>query len=576
MMVAVWTVGLLALWSLAIRRTSAPAAAGFAVIGLLGVELVILLVSPHLGVPLPWLEAAVWAAVVLVAIVTAARAGVTAPSRRALALTLAAASGGLLVIATAVLAQVLPGALHIAWAMNSDSVNVIVFSREILEAGGIVPSGTGSPTPLPFGMVASAMAPGRNDVSDAGLAGHDVAALAGLWVFMLAVCCLLAGAIVARSATRLRTPVAAIVTVIASLLGTTWFVLGVQFQYGFVTTSFALALLLSVWLVYLDSPRHPVASLAALIVAAAALLAVWSPLVVVVAPLGVLIAVRSRREILRAGWRRMLAPIAAIALAVGYLAAVSIPQYLAASAFLAADGGFPTIGPATIVSAVGLVGVLAALSARFAGERRVLSGVLAMVIGFALGLGFLLAQRVGFETTWGYYPAKFGWTVSIVFLVIALGAAASLLEHLAARRTEIIASVFGTVLLAGLVWSPGEPQDPISQLPLVEIVGGNAFGLTNEQADTVLSLSGRENGQDVLWRTPYDSWGNRWLLQLDVDEFHTNPVKAYAYLPSLSAGDVCAVIDLLGTDVTVHTDDPNAEADLDAVCPGAATVVMGR
>lgn len=577
MMVAVWSVGLAALWLLARRRVPASAALGYAAIGFLGIELLVLLVNPLLGLALPWLELSVWAVVVAATVVIRVRdarggTGMPRPTGRSIALGVAAASGATLVVATTALAQVVPGALRIAWAMNSDAVNVVAFARELLAAGGIDPSASGSPTPLPFAMLASAAAPGRDGVADAALAGHDIAALAALWVLLLALGCLLAGAIAARSVAAARTPIAVGATAVASLLGTSWYVLGVQFQFGFLNIAFAIAVLLAAWLVYLDAEERPALALAALILAAAVLLSVWSPLVIVVIPLGVVVAVRRRRTILASGWRG-LAPIAAsLALAIVYVVGISVPQYLAISSFLAADGGFPAIGPSVIIASIGVGGLSAALAARFRGQRHALIGVLAAILGLAVGLGFLLAQRGDAEVTWGYYPAKFAWAVSILLLVIAIGAVATMLDGVR-RRADAIAIGFGLVLLSGLVWAPTEPQGPISQVPLVEILKGDAFGLTNAQSDAVLPLTGRENGRHVFWQTPYDAWANRWLLQLDVDEFNTNPVKAYAYVPALTATDVCDVVELFGTGVTVHTSNPDAASALDGTCPGADLTV---
>lgn len=568
MMVAVWSVALVALWSLFFRRVPPAVAFAYAVIVFLGVELVVLLVNPLVGLGLPWLEVVVWAVVTVLAVVAWVRGPRPVVTRRGVALGVAAASGGILVVGATALAQVIPGALRLAWAMNSDAVNVVAFSRELLAAGGIDPSASDTPTPLPFAMLASAASPGRGGVADAALAGHDIAALAALWVLMAAVCCVLAGAVVARSVERVRTPLAVAATAVGSLLGTTWFVLGVQFQFGFVTTAFAVALLLAGWLVYLDGARRPALALTALVVAVAALLGVWSPLVVVLVPLGVVVVVRHWRTIIRSGWRGLVPLGGAVVVVLVYLLGISLPLYLAASSFLAADGGFPAIGPSTIVAAVGAAGLAVALAARFRGERDALVGFIALSIGFGVGLAFLLAQRLGTEVMWGYYPAKFAWTVAILAIVIAVGAASSLLEGASGRRrTDVVAMGFGLVLLAGLVWSPSEPQDPVAQLPLVGILQGNAFDLTHEQADAVLEFSGRENGQDVLWRTPFDTWGNRWLLQLDVDDFNTNPVRSYAYLTSLNAGDVCSIAELLGDDVIVHTSDPAAADELAATCP---------
>jgi hypothetical protein len=119
------------------------------------------------------------------------------------------------------------------------------------------------------------------------------------------------------------------------------------------------------------------------------------------------------------------------------------------------------------------------------------------------------------------------------------------------------------VVLASVFWGPVRP---LAQLPLAEILTGTFVG-SNGTADRLFELSGRENGQDVLWRTAAgDYWSNFWLLQVDVDDSRTNPVRTYAHVGLLAPDQMCAVIELLGSDVIIHTDDPAAEADLDELC----------
>lgn len=576
MTVAVWTLGLLALGTLFARRTSGPVAAGYAVIAFLGIELLVLLVNPLLRVPLPWTEAAVWTIAVVFAIVHAVRAPRSRPTLRTVLTAVAAASGAAILVASLALAQVLPGALRIEWAMNSDAVNVVVFSRELLEAGGISPQASETPTPLPYAMVASAAAPGRATVADASLAAHDITALAAVWVFMLAVCAVLAGAVVAAGAHRARTAVAVILTAAGSILTLSWYVLGVQFQFGFVTVAFSIALLLASWLVYLDGRRRPVLALTALIVATAATFAVWSPLVVCIVPLGIVLLVRSWHAVVATGWRGLLAPAGATAFVLVYLGGFGLPVFLRASPFLSADGGFPPIGPGTILAVLGLTGATTALAARLGRGSDALTGILALGGGFTAGLAFLLAQRFGFDVIWGYYPAKFSWTVSIVLIVIALGAVGALLENATlARPVEIIATVSGGMLIAGLMWAPTEPQDPLGQMPLVGILRGDALGLVSGQADAVLPHTGQASGTTVFWGTPYDRWANLWLLQLHPrtdDDGLT--LRALAYAPGWSTEDLCTVARLVDGPVTVFSANPEAADLVREACPDERVEVV--
>lgn len=579
MMVAVWSLGLLALVTLFARGRSLAAALGYAVIAFLGTELVVLLVNPLIGVPLPWAECVIWAAVIVLGIVVAARSPRPTVSRRGLILSAAAASGSVILAACLALAQVLPGAIRIEWAMNSDAVNVVAFARQMLDAGGIDPSRSDSPTPLPYAMIASAATPGRAGLPDDAISAHDVVALATTWAFLLTIVALLAGAIAARGARRIPLAAGVLTTVVASVLTLSWFVLGVQLQFGFVTVAFSLALLLAGWLVYVESEAEPPLALAALVVAVAATFAVWSPLVVALVPLGVVIVVRQWGAILRSGWRG-LAPVgAAIAIVLGYLAGVGVPVFLRASAFLSADGGFPPIGPGFIIAVSGMTVLVACLSARLRGERAAAIGAIALVAGSLAGLGFLVAQRLEFETIWGYYPAKFAWTIGITLLVITMGMAATLLEGIRLRRPlDAIAAGAGVTLLAGLLWSPAEPQDPIGQLPLVGILGGQAVGVTPGRADEVLPLAGPESNSSVFWGTPYDRWANLWLLQLNVDRLDENPtLRGFAYAWTLGPADICAIADEVPPPLTVHTDDTAAaEAALAEACPDTPLVVTQR
>lgn len=576
-MVAVWTLGLLALATLFLRRVPPPSAVGYALLTFLAVELAVLLVNPFVGLPLPWLECIVWVAVVATAVVVGVRGPRPVLTRRRIVLGATIAAGAAVLAGVLTLARLLPNGLGLAWAMNGDSANVVVFARGLLAAGGIDASATDTPTPLPFAMIASAMSVGRDNVADAARAAHDIGSLADVWVLLLVVCGVLASAIVVHSGRRTRTPVVVGVLAVTWAAFASWWVLGVQLQFGFVTVAFSVAVLLAAWLVALDSEHRPLLGLIALVLATASILATWSPLAICIVPLGIVIVVRAWRTIIASGLRGLALLGAAVALVLVYLGLAGVPLFLRAAGFLGADGGFPPIGPGAILAITGIAGLASALSARFRGERTALPMFVAMTGGFVVGLGFLLVQRLSLEPIWGYYPAKFAWTVSIALIAIALGATVTLLDALGSRPLiEAVGAACGVALVAGLLWSPTEPQDPLGQQPLIGILRADAFGLGPGQADEVLALTGRENGQELFWRTGFDRWANLWLLQLDVDDFDTNPVRALAYSFALTPDEVCTAVELLGGDVTIVSDDPDAEHALRAVCPDAALTVISR
>jgi hypothetical protein len=481
----------------------------------------------------------------------------------------AACSGAVVIVAGTALAQVVPGALRLAWAMNSDIVNGMVFARRMLADGGIDPVSTSQPTAVPFAMIAANMAPGRSALADAAILEHDVLRAVQVWVLVIALACLLAGAIVARAARGMRRPLAALLVALASCAGIVWYVIGVQFQFGFINSAFAIAVLLAAWLAYLEAERMPLRALGALFVVATAVLAVWSPLVVCVAGLGGIVLVRRWRELRGARPAHLaLAGLGVVAF-LAYGALVTLPGFLAESVYLSADGGFPAIGPASVMVIASITALLACIVAsRHPGDHGAV-GALVFVGAFVIGLAYLLLQRTD-STPWGYYPAKFAWTASIVLVVISVSLAAELLARYTPRSRWHAATVAtGVLLLASLLWAPSGSPRPSSQLPLIGVFSGDLFGLSNAQSDAVFALSGRANGQDVLWHSAMgDFWPNFWLLQIDVDDPDNNPVRGFAHdTVPLTATQVCTIVDMLGADVVIHTSDAARRAELAVACP---------
>ncbi|MES2169380.1 MAG: hypothetical protein V4479_01470, partial [Actinomycetota bacterium] len=265
--------------------------------------------------------------------------------------------------------------------------------------------------------------------------------------------------------------------------------------------------------------------------------------------------------------RAVLALVVAVLGLVGYAVAVALPGFVSSSSTLGGDGGFPAIGPTSIFVIVAATAALACAAAVLGQARHAAVGALALIATFALGLGYLLFQRRSAANLWGYYPAKYAWTVSLLLLVIGLGFAVASVVELRPRGVwQRLGAIAVTAVLVSLAWMPSGNFTALAQLPLAGIL--TAGPSANIQASTVFRLSGTGNGNDVLWRSAEgDYWPNYWLLQVDVAP--TNVARLFSNdQGTLSVEQMCALIGELGGKVIVHTGDPTASAELHAACGG--------
>lgn len=574
-LVPVWCVAIASL-ALGMRRWFPTAlSAGLSIALFFAVELVILSVTPLLGLTMVPLQTALWAGVAMVAALATAvspNVGLRA-TRQDFLLALAATTGSIVFLISMIATQLVPGALRLIWAMNGDTVNAMGFARQMLVDGGIDPVSTPQVTPLPFAMAASNMESGRAALAESALLEHDVARTAQVWIFVIALTCLLVGITVAHAVKGVRLACSVPVVALSSMSLLVWYVIGVQFRFGFMNTAFALALLCAGWLIFSAGTGHTLATLAGILTTGLGILAVWSPLVICIAGLGIVVLASEFVSLRRARPQHLIVLAIAAVVFAGYAITVTVPSFLAQSSALGSDGGFPPIGPASIIVITALTFLCAAIALQ-SSSTRLGAGTLAVVAGFAIGLGYLLLQRQGAAFGWGYYPAKFAWTTSILLVVIlATLAAKMVLTGTRSRSSRALLTVAAAASVASLLWGPVLPGE---QLPLPGMIAGNAFDQTEARAEVVFELAGRANGQDVLWRTTGgDQWANAWLLQIDRPA--DDPVKLFTTVPTLSPAQMCDVVTLLGDDVIIHTSDPAANSDLRAACPAARfTIVDGE
>ena len=354
--------------------------------------------------------------------------------------------------------QVVPGAARLAWIMQGDAANNVLFARTVVADGGIAVGE--NPVPLPAGLLALTMEFGRGAVGSADLLRHDISAFAALSVLLIGLCGAvggLAAGAVARSvgASRLTTGA---VAMLGSVVPYSWAVTGTTLEFGFFNSHPPLVVLAAAVVVALGGDRRPALSLAALTVASTLLLAAWSPLIVIPVALGFAIVTRSFRTLISVRGGALVVLVVGFGQLLAYGLLIVLPGLLAHGEALAAPGGiypFPVVMlPLAIVGVIGL----AALSMRGlrAWPARV---VMALAVGSGAGLVVLLLASRG---VWNYYQHKFAWLAAVVLVLIAIGL---FVPALARARVPVgVAIGLCAVFVAGLVIASPSDADGARRL----------------------------------------------------------------------------------------------------------------
>ena len=117
-----------------------------------------------------------------------------------------------------------------------------------------------------------------------------------------------------------------------------------------------------------------------------------------------------------------------------YFATATLGDLLKYPTALAFDGAYFTPRLASCVLIVGMAIGAVLVATPLTGDRWVAAGAAVVVGVSALGMAYLLHQRAdAVNGAWGYYPAKFGWLVAVLALVIGLYALATLAASRRAR-----------------------------------------------------------------------------------------------------------------------------------------------
>lgn len=564
------------------QRASWPFAVAGSLIAVLAVLAILLRLAPFTGLGLTGTVGAALALGTAGYLVALARVREPRlPHRRALIVAAPA-------VAVPVLLVVVGGPIAVAlgagptWAMHNDAVWNLMTARFMIEDGGLRADQHPNASPLTAGLIATAASVGRGFVASDDLLQHDVSLMAELWLLVVLAGALLAGLIGLRSTHSAPRPLRIVAAAATALIPLSWFVAGFAFQFGFVNAPLSMLILLASWLAWLETRVAPLLGSAILSLATVAMLATWAPLAAIPGALAVVALFSRISALVRTRGSAMIWWAVAAAPVPLYVVAVTLVDLRREGAALAVEGGIQPLQPLQVLT----IGAVATVAVVFYALRthapHVLLGFGIVGVSSALGLAYLIAQRVAAGVGyWGYYPIKMSWMVCSLLLVILT---AAFLASAAEFRGRPVASVLATAsigLLVGTLMIQVPPmQSPklAHLLPFVDIVTGTGVAASPSQARELFAVA--EDGQRTmavrLVDPGTDRFMNGWLLQLQSDSA-LEPIRHYSYLldPEDDA-QVCAAIVAWEGPVNVQTADPQLEQRLTKLCPDADFAVIER
>ncbi len=507
------------------------------------------------------------------------RPRVARPARSRVVAFGAALTGPLVWLAVAIPTAVFDPVAGRSWAMHGDAANYLLFARGILARGGVVVGASGNPVPLPSGLFALFMAPGRDGVTSSLLLWHDLGAYESLQIGVIAMCCLFAGLLAASITTtlRMRGSILVVVSVCGSLLPLSWTLTTNAIAYGYFDAQLSLPCVFASLLLARLAHERPVAVAVVLTVACTALLAVWTPLVLVPLAALVVVAATHWRPLVRArGLSLVMLGIGAVQL-VGYGLAVTLPDFVEQSRFLAAHGAAFTYTH-TLFPALGAMTILLSILAWRITAARVAVPTIVLPVALALGLGFLLFESRASKEAWSYFPSKFEWLSICILLVVALGLLpaipASLTDGWRLRFSAALAVVTMTAIVttatpafvSGYDWA-----NPVTWIAQTDNTEGGAAA-----AGRILASADLQHPR-LYWLSgvPSESYIDYWLIEVASRTITDDALRKYAYARNESSvGQLCTILGLMHPTPTVITRSSSLQAMLATKCPAVPAHVQ--
>ena len=509
------------------------------------------------------------------------------PRRSTIAAWAPAAIGAIAWIGVVAVAQLLPGAAPLSWAMNGDTANNIHDARLFLESNGLT---TLISVPLTAALLLLGMAAGRDQSGRAELLQHDLVAFTVVWALELALTAVLLGLVASALVSTHRTAVVAIASGAGSLLATTWYIAGLPIEYGYLNVHLALPFLLASWLAFLQSARFPVVAIAVELGLGVLLTTTWTPLIVFTAAFVVAILLRHRATLRVLRGRSLIITTSAVLLFLVPFTLLAVPALSSGIAsFLIPGHGMPVTG-GILLLLLGIV-LVGAVSLRRRTALPVVDGAISASAASVLGVGVLLLIARQVSDPWTlYYPAKLTWLTTAFLVPIALGVLIGLVAQLARTRTAATAGAVALAVVSLVLVSAGPPptrETFVITPPLVKIAFGSVWSSGDAAVAKILRYS-QEDRRDLLWDTtdPDEAMINFWILEFSEGDRTIDgasrdlALRGYRELRdsgSYRAGDVgelCEVASELEPPVSIHTADAGLSSELTATCPELQVTVL--
>lgn len=491
-------------------------------------------------------------------------------------------------------ARTIDGSLKLSWAMRNDSVWNIMHSRIILNDGGADPDLHPSPALGVQEVIALFIAPGRGGLAADELLQHDLLRAVQAILVALAGAAVLGALGVARALPERQRRTRFLVASAVSLVPFTWFVMGFAFRLGFWNSILAAAVLAAAWLAFTETGRHPTAASTGQVLAGICLLPIWTPLVLFPFAFGAITVLRSWREHLALRGAALALWLAPVVVLVWYGLFVLRPLLAEHDGALAADGAMFPITLTNVGTILVIVLAVGALSTAVTGRWDELLTAVVLVGVTVFGLWYLMAQRDGLPTgTWGYYPAKFGWSASILAVLVVLRAATVAASRAAAtsaveRVVRSGAVLVGVVALGGVLLVQVPPStetvppphwELATMFPLVSILDDDGISRHDPLVIELFALSSPLEQKVASRLHPQpgaDGFINSWLLQQPAVRGRDD-LRAFSYfLDPTSKEGMCELIRSWGDGVTVVTAMDNWGDKLRRTCPGQRFTVEVR
>jgi hypothetical protein len=257
-----------------------------------------------------------------------------------------------------------------------------------------------------------------------------------------------------------------------------------------------------------------------------------------------------------------------------YLLAVTLPDILRDGKGLSANGGIIAISPWHVL----LVGAVALASSawiafRSPGRDRVpFVGVALVGVASAVALSYLMLQRSGQDSLWGYYPQKLSWLVAtLLVIVIAVTLVDLAPVRPRARRGWLAVAAIVVVILICL------PRPTTTVAAILASALSPAPQIVPDPTMERLFIASDPSRLNIFARYASpgeDAFANGWLLQ-QYAKSGQDPVRSFAYtLDGTDPIQVCALAGTKRVDLVVRTKDPELGALLSGTCPGVPMKVV--